>query len=63
MKVYMIVDRIREKEGKNLYTHYEYNCEMKEQVRKRVERYRRKGYKVETKQDWWTTIEILEKEA
>lgn len=63
MKAYCIEDRIRAKEGKKLWTFYEYKFEMQEQVRKRVERYRKKGYKVETKQDWWTTIEILEKEV
>lgn len=63
MKVYFISDDIREKEGKNRYTNYEYKCEMEEQVRKRLKRYRKKGYKVETKQDWWTNIQIIEKEV
>jgi hypothetical protein len=63
MKAYTIKDEIRKLKGKNEYTNYEYCCERDEQVRKRLSRYRREGYNVETKQDWWTTIQIVLKEA
>lgn len=63
MKAYVIKDEIRKSKGMKEYTHYEYCCERDDQVRKRLNRYRKEGYNVETKQDWWTTIQIVLKES
>jgi len=59
MKVYEIKDEVRKLEGKNEITRYQYSVERNEQVRRRLDIYRRKGYKVKTQQNWWTTIEIV----
>ena len=59
MKVYVIKDEVRAKEGKPEYTYYEYAFQRDEQVYKRINRYRSKGYKVSKQQNWWTTVEIV----
>lgn len=59
MKVYKIKDDVRKLEGKNEITYYQYSVERDEQVRRRLDLYRRKGYKVKEQQNWWTTIEII----
>ena len=59
MKVYCIRDEVRKLKGQRELTSYEYSFEMEQQVRKRIARYERQGYKVEVKQDWWTTKEII----
>lgn len=59
MKAYVIRDEVRKQKGKPEYTRYEYSYERDEQARKRMERYKREGYKVSQQQNWWTTIEII----
>lgn len=58
MKVYKIEDEIRELQGKNKITYYEYKCQRDEQVWKRLKRYIEQGYDVEWFNNWWTTTEI-----
>lgn len=59
MKAYMIKDAVRKLEGKNETTYYQYSVERDEQVRRRLEIYRKKGYKVKKQQNWFTTVEII----